>query len=210
MQSLQHLGIDHLQPLRRARMNFLSAPISEFTYAQIIDGQPTSDVYAADHYFRDGLAVTDHEELCPGSIEKARAFRADFNVLELIFEANVSTEEKGFTDLHHLITWLQTLEAYQDTLPGSIAWKLRLLELVASACHDIAVHLYQMDAGAIPCFGRPQRRSLWPPHAFGLISLLQSPLFKLKMVILNILLVRPLIYHKLPVPYKFLVNKNRV
>lgn len=147
MQSLQHLGIEHLQPLRRALMNFLSTPISEFTYAQIIDGQPTSDVYAADHYFRDGLPVTNHEELCPGSIEKARAFRADFNVLDLIFEPKVSTAETQFTDLHNLITWLQTLEAYQETFPGSIAWKLRLLELVASACHDIAVHLYQMDAG---------------------------------------------------------------
>lgn len=27
-----------------------------------------------------------------------------------------------------------------------MSWKLRLLELVVSACHDIAVHLYQMDA----------------------------------------------------------------
>lgn len=73
-------------------MNLLSAPISEFTYAQIIDGQPTSDVYAADHYyFRDDLVNSDHEELCHGSIEKARAFRSDFNVLDLMFEPKVGT-----------------------------------------------------------------------------------------------------------------------
>ncbi|KAH8774455.1 hypothetical protein F5883DRAFT_412019 [Diaporthe sp. PMI_573] len=128
MQSPEHLGMEHLQPLRRALINFLSAPISEFTYAQIIDGQPTSDVYAADYYFREGLAVSDHKVLCPGSLEKARAFRSDFNVLNLAFDPN-------------------TLQAYQETSPGSIAWKIRLLELVASVCHDIAVHLYQMDAG---------------------------------------------------------------
>lgn len=30
---------------------------------------------------------------------------------------------------------------------GSVAYKLRLLELVAIACHDIAIFLYQMDDG---------------------------------------------------------------
>lgn len=104
MQSLDHLAIEHLQPLRRALINFLSAPISEFTYAQIIDGMPTSDVYATDHNFRDGLAVSDHEELCPGSIEKARAFRADFNVLDLVFKSKVSISEGKFTDFHNLMT----------------------------------------------------------------------------------------------------------
>lgn len=104
MQSPEYLGIKHLQPLRRALNNFLAAPISEFTYAQIIDGLPTSDVYAADHYFRDGLAVSDHEVLCPGSLEKARAFRGDFNVLDLIFEPKVSTPDREFTNLYFLIT----------------------------------------------------------------------------------------------------------
>lgn len=98
MQSPEHLGIEHLEPLRRALINFLSAPISEFTYAQIIDGQPTSDVYAADHYFTEGLAVSDHEALCPGSLEKARAFRSDFNVLDLNFNPNVSTTNRQVTN----------------------------------------------------------------------------------------------------------------
>lgn len=41
----------------------------------------------------------------------------------------------------------QTIQAYQTALPGTTAWKLRLLELVTTACHDIAVYLYQMDDG---------------------------------------------------------------
>lgn len=104
MQSLEHLRIEHLLLLCRALINFLSAPISEFTYAQIIDGLPTSDVYGTDHSFRDGLAVLDHEALCPGSLEKARAFRADFNVLDLTFEPKVSTPDREFTNFHFLIT----------------------------------------------------------------------------------------------------------
>ncbi|KAJ0120504.1 hypothetical protein J7T55_015233 [Diaporthe amygdali] len=128
MQSPEHLGLDHLQPLRRALSNVLSAPVAEFTFAQIIDGQPTRRVYANDHFFRDGLPVMDHEDLCPGSVERTRAFRSDFDILDLKFEPNI-------------------IQAYQDTLPGTIAWKLRLLELVVTACHDIAVYLYQMDNG---------------------------------------------------------------
>lgn len=31
--------------------------------------------------------------------------------------------------------------------PGSVAFKLRLLELVVIACHDIAVLLYKLDNG---------------------------------------------------------------
>lgn len=40
------------------------------------------------------------------------------------------------------------MQAYQATLPGSVAYKLRLLELVVIACHDIAVLLYRLDNGA--------------------------------------------------------------
>lgn len=47
-----------------------------------------------------------------------------------------------FTDLA-----VQVLQAYQDTSCNSVAWKLRLIELVVSACHDIAVFLYQLDHG---------------------------------------------------------------
>ncbi|KAK2611821.1 hypothetical protein N8I77_005144 [Diaporthe amygdali] len=128
MQSPEHLDFYHLQSLRRALSNILSAPVAEFTFAQIIDGQPTRRVYANDHFFRDGLPVMDHEDLCPGSIERTRAFRSDFDILDLKFEPNI-------------------IQAYQDTLPGTTAWKLRLLELVVTACHDIAVYLYQMDNG---------------------------------------------------------------
>lgn len=86
MLSLADLDLGHLEPFRRALFNVLSAPVAEFTFAQIVDGQPTSEVYADDHYFREGLPVMQHENLCPGSIEKTRAFRSGFDILHLKFD----------------------------------------------------------------------------------------------------------------------------
>jgi hypothetical protein len=86
MQSHKNIGIGHVQPLGQAIINLLCAPISDFTYTQTIDGQPIWDVYTADHPFRDGLSISHYVELCSGSIEKARAFYADFDVLGLNFE----------------------------------------------------------------------------------------------------------------------------
>ncbi|KAL2283296.1 hypothetical protein FJTKL_09930 [Diaporthe vaccinii] len=60
-----------------------------------------------------------HEELCPGVLEKTRSFRSQFDILSLEVPPKI-------------------LQAYQDTKLGTIAWKLRLLELAVIACHDIA------------------------------------------------------------------------
>ena len=88
MQSLVDLDVGHLEPFRRALFNVLSAPVAEFTFAQIVDGQPASKVYADNHYFREGLPVMQHKDLCPGSIEKTRAFRSGFDILASKFEPN--------------------------------------------------------------------------------------------------------------------------
>lgn len=90
MLSLEDLDEEHLHPFRRSLFNILSAPLAEFTFAQIVDGQPTSSVYAGDHFFGDNLPVMYHETLCPGSIQKAQAFRASFDILSLKFEPSVS------------------------------------------------------------------------------------------------------------------------
>lgn len=128
MLSLADLDVGHLAHFRRAMFNVLCAPGAEFTFAQINDGQPTSNVYEDDHYFREVLPVMHHENMCPGSIEKTRAFRSGFDIFDLKFDA-------------------KAIQAYQDTVLGTAAWKLRLLELVTTACYDISVYLYQMDDG---------------------------------------------------------------
>lgn len=98
------------------------------TFAQIVDGMPLASTYAEDHWFHEGLPVMEHEHLCPGVLEKTQRFRSEFDIYSLYFQPKL-------------------LQAYQSTVLGSKAWKLRLLELCAIACHDIAVYLYQLDDG---------------------------------------------------------------
>lgn len=89
MESLDILDEDHLQPLRRAITNCLATSIAEYTYAQILDGQPTYSVYAADHYWESDWPIVQHKELCPGFLNEVKALRSDFDVLSLNFETKV-------------------------------------------------------------------------------------------------------------------------
>lgn len=78
MLSLEHLNIEHLDAFRRALFNILYSSVGEFTFAQLVDGQPIRAVYVRDHWGTDtdGLPVMEHETLCPGSIEKTQAIRS--------------------------------------------------------------------------------------------------------------------------------------
>lgn len=89
MESLKILDADHLQPLRRALTNCLVTLVAEYTYAQILDGQPTHSVYAADHYWEKDWPIVDHEEICPGFLHEVKALGSDFDVQSLNFEAQV-------------------------------------------------------------------------------------------------------------------------
>jgi len=85
MASLEFLDGDHLYPLHRALTNCLATLVAEHTYAQILDGQPTCSVYAGDHHFEEDWPVMQHKEICPGFLEKAKAFRSDFSIMSLKF-----------------------------------------------------------------------------------------------------------------------------
>lgn len=89
--SLASLDEAHLAPFKQAMVNILSAPTVEFAYAQIVDGMPTSDTCMMDHWFTDGFPAMEHQELCPGTIDKTRAFRSEFDILSLKFEPKVVT-----------------------------------------------------------------------------------------------------------------------
>lgn len=87
--SLASLDEEHLDAFKRAMTNLLSTPLAEFTYAQIIDGMPTRDTYAREHSHLDGVPAMDHHEICPGIMEKTRAFRSEFDIFSLKFEPKV-------------------------------------------------------------------------------------------------------------------------
>lgn len=118
--------MEHLQPFRRPLIKCLSTCVAEYTRAHILDGQSICYKYAGDHYSEDSWPVMQHKEIHSDKLEKARAFRSDFDVLSLKFDANVRPQKGsprpcmyGFVDL-----LVHAVQAYQDTSPISTAWNL--------------------------------------------------------------------------------------
>jgi hypothetical protein len=76
----------------RAISNLLSTELVLFTFAQIIDGLPTADV-AWDRRYPDlhgEHPIEQHEDICPGVLDRARQFRRDFDPSILSFDPKVS------------------------------------------------------------------------------------------------------------------------
>ncbi|KAK8112194.1 uncharacterized protein PG998_008651 [Apiospora kogelbergensis] len=121
--SIAELDEEHRLYFIRAITRLVSTEIAEVTYAQLIDGLPLSAVagdrgYSSFH--NDHPIYEVHEELCPGIMEKARKFRDDFQLETLRFDAKAAA-------------------------PGSRAFNIHLIELMAVALHQIAVVIYQRD-----------------------------------------------------------------
>lgn len=86
------LSDEHERIFQRALMNVLSTEVAEYTYAQILDGLPTVKSLRESYVFMSGHPVHEinHEQLCPGFLEKAREFRAQFNPSDIYIEQSVS------------------------------------------------------------------------------------------------------------------------
>ncbi|KAL1861439.1 hypothetical protein VTK73DRAFT_7074 [Phialemonium thermophilum] len=121
--SIKDVDSDHYEAFATALTNLLHTSIAEHTYAEIIDGLPTADTWYAYHGIRHDI-IEAHRELCPGALETARHFRADLQPKDLAFDPTI-------------------LEAYGESPLGSRTFKLRLIELLAVACHDLAALLHQ-------------------------------------------------------------------
>ncbi|RBQ72970.1 hypothetical protein FVER14953_07170 [Fusarium verticillioides] len=128
---LDVLDDEHRNVLDRAVRNVLSTEVAELVYAQILDGLPTekslrdSSDYVKDH----PVHSLQHAEICPGFVDKAREFRNQFDLSQLALD-------------------LKTIQAFADTVPGSEVFNLRLIEIVAVACHQIGAFLFNLDDGA--------------------------------------------------------------
>ncbi|KAK3899825.1 hypothetical protein C8A05DRAFT_46204 [Staphylotrichum tortipilum] len=86
---------------------------------------PTADV-AWDRRFpelHEEHPIEEHTTVCPGAVEKTRAFRESFDPGVLSFEP----------------------ECYRQTTLGSRAFHTRLIELVAVSLHSIGALLFQLD-----------------------------------------------------------------
>ncbi|CAJ2500533.1 Uu.00g033860.m01.CDS01 [Anthostomella pinea] len=140
--TLEHLDPEHLDAATRAIHNLVSSEIAESTFSQIVDGMPTFMSYVEFHDPPDDHPINDHETLCPGALEKTRELRAGFEPLTLSFNSCA-------------------VQAFQDSEAGSNEFELRLFELVAIACHQIAVQLYQLDDGV----HKHQEHETWQAEA---------------------------------------------
>ncbi|KAM5354427.1 hypothetical protein ACJ41O_001076 [Fusarium nematophilum] len=119
----------HLDAFKRAIWNIISTDIAEETYAQLIDGLPLAEVVQDDANadLPNEHPAHDHEEFCPGVLEKTREFRDSFDPELLSIDASL-------------------LADYRASSPGSRAFNIQLIELAALSVHEIAVQLYQMES----------------------------------------------------------------
>ncbi|KAK4644199.1 hypothetical protein QC761_302720 [Podospora bellae-mahoneyi] len=125
---IDRLVAEHRTHLVRAISIVLSTELALFTYAlftyaQIIDGLPTGEVawdVRSPLLQGEHPLATEHEELCPGAMEKAREVCPKWDTEMLRFS-------------------LQVLNAYQEAAPGSKLFATRLIEMVAVAIHEFGV-----------------------------------------------------------------------
>jgi hypothetical protein len=88
---LHRLEGTHHDSLFVALRNVLNTDIALVTYAQIIDGLPTSDA-AWDQYaskYWPAHPINDHKMLCEGALEKAKGFRASFAMTDVKVDLQV-------------------------------------------------------------------------------------------------------------------------
>ncbi|POR36286.1 Uncharacterized protein TPAR_03530, partial [Tolypocladium paradoxum] len=124
--SINILDAPHHRTFERALMRILETDLAEETYAEILDGMPTAATWRDFHRNYDTHPAHDHHELCSGAHDRAREFRAGFEATSLQFP-------------------LFTILAFQEAEPGSKEFNLRLLELLAVSCHQIAVYLCEIN-----------------------------------------------------------------
>lgn len=92
----------HLAVFERAVTNILSIDLAQLTFTQLVDGLPLWDVvFALDHY---GLVedepVYKHRELCPGALDKTKAFREAFDPAMMEIRTDVSHSYLKITSHH--------------------------------------------------------------------------------------------------------------
>ncbi|KAH6951521.1 hypothetical protein DER45DRAFT_510669 [Fusarium avenaceum] len=124
--TVEVLDTEHRQAFEQVLARVMGTNVALQTFAQIIDGLSTYESYAEFHWPQDGHPATHHPGLCSGVLDKACEFRSAFLPESLSFQ-------------------LPLLSAFEETTIGSKGYHLRMLELLAVSCHQIAVYLHQRD-----------------------------------------------------------------
>lgn len=88
--SVEFLEADHRQGFEQALMRVLKTGPAEHTFAEIIDGLPVKRSYVEFHWPQDGHPAYQHDEICPGVVERARELQSKFSVTKLRFKLPAS------------------------------------------------------------------------------------------------------------------------
>lgn len=137
---------EHYRAFSRAILNVLSTELALFTFAQIIDGLPTADV-AWDRRYPHLVGIhpiEQHEDICPGVLDRARRFREDFDPCILSFDPKVRPLSPLADHVIYPDTAGQALRSFRRATPGSRLFNIRLIELVAVSMHEIGALLFQL------------------------------------------------------------------
>lgn len=87
----QVLDKDHQHVFTTALLNIIRTKVTETTLAQIVDGLPLEHIAFSlrAHRYTSEDPVATHTELCPGALEKTKAFREAFNPASMIVRTEV-------------------------------------------------------------------------------------------------------------------------
>ncbi|RNJ58394.1 hypothetical protein D7B24_004846 [Verticillium nonalfalfae] len=126
--NVERLDSQHRHAVSQALSNVLATDAALVTFAQIIDGLPICDIAwdTRGTKLTPQHPINSHNELCPEARAKAEEFRGDFKSEALVFKPEL-------------------LQSFQSSSTSSRGFALRLLELTASAIHQIAVLLFQRN-----------------------------------------------------------------
>ncbi|KAI8631199.1 hypothetical protein F5Y19DRAFT_483098 [Xylariaceae sp. FL1651] len=131
---LQKLMIDslreeHRELFTRALRNVLASDAAHVTYGQIVDGLPLTSVQSDHHgesaVYRDH-PVHDHTELYPGALQRLQGIWDSHDTKKLKFDSTL-------------------VHACNSASPGSRAFQMRLIKIVAVAIHQISVELFEPE-----------------------------------------------------------------
>jgi hypothetical protein len=93
MSDLSALDDGHASIFKIALSRLLATELAELTFAQIVDGLPTKASFRDFHAYFDQtnhpVFALDHDELCPGVLEKTRQIRDAFDPMSLTFKTEV-------------------------------------------------------------------------------------------------------------------------
>ncbi|KAK3936968.1 hypothetical protein QBC46DRAFT_393850 [Diplogelasinospora grovesii] len=144
------LPAEHHRIFLRALSRITSLEHADITFAQLVDGLPTWRVARERRAPHSGVTghrdhpLRKHTELCPDAMERMLAFKSTFDPDALPFDVRLIRE-------------------YGLAAVGSRAFKVRLIELMANAIHQIGVYIYKNvesphNKEQLECWKPPPRR----------------------------------------------------